>query len=154
MTNLVDPMARFFFPNLAEQHVLDGPWDLGCAIGWVDPVDVGRFAIMAVETDRLEHKIISLIGESLTVPELSRTMSRISGELITFDYVGDEAVTVNKDQNPIFATADWIRKGWLDVEESSETLPQVEFNNVETFLTRQKESGLLEKTLQARSTRE
>ncbi len=151
MTNLVDPMARFFFPNLAGQHVLDGPWKLECAIGWVDPVDIGKFAIMAVETDRLEHKIIPLAGENLTVPELSRTMSLVSGESITFDYVGDEAASENKDQNPLFATADWIRKGWLDVEESSETWPHIGINSVEKFLTRQKESGMLEKTLLARS---
>ena len=151
MTNLVDPMARIFFPNLARKHVLDGPWKLECAIGWVDPVDLGKFATLALETDRLEHKIIPLVGESLTLRELSRTMSRVSGDSITFDYVGDQAVTENKDQNPIFATADWIRKGWLDVEQGSEAWPQVEFNSVEKFLIRQKESGMLEKTLQARS---
>ena len=108
---------------------------------------------MAVETDRLEHNIIPLVGESLTVPELSRRMSYISGEPITFDYVGEEAVTENKGQNPIFATADWIRKEWLDVKGASGTWPQIEFNTVGKFLTGQRESGMLEKTLQARPTR-
>ena len=151
MTNLVDPLARVFFPNLGGQHVLDGPWKLECPIGWVDPVDIGKFAVMAAETDRLENKVIPLVGETLTVPELSRIMSRISEESITFEYVGDEAVTENKDQNPIFATAGWIIKGWLDVEKSSKTWPQVELNSLDKFLTRQKESGMLEKTLLASS---
>lgn len=149
MADLVDPFARLFFPNLGGQHILDGPWRPDCSIGWVDPDDIGKFAVMATETDHLEQKIIPLVGDTVTVPELSRLMSRMSGETITSEYVGDEAVAENKGKNPIFATADWIVREWLDVERGAETWPQVEFNSVEDFLNRQKESGMLRQTLRA-----
>ena len=152
MEGMVNPLAHWFWPNLGARHVMDGPWKPDFAMDWVDTVDIGKFTVMAVETDRLEHQIVPLSGEKLDIFALSTLMSRISGKSITVDYVGDEAVEKNKDTNPIYASAAWISKGWLDVdvEGLKKSWPEVDFNSVEQFLTRQNDSGLLEEALQAK----
>ena len=82
-------------------------------VGCLDPMDLAKFAVTAIKTDRLEHKIIPLEGETLTIPELSGILSRVSNTHITYEYIGDQAVAENKDQNPLMLLHYGSRRGGL-----------------------------------------
>ena len=126
MSNLVDPVARFFFSRLGSEHVLHGRWKLSTKMGFIDTVYIGKFA----------------------VAEFARVMSKVSGQSITAEYVEDEAVQAQKDNNPLVTSADWFNRGWFDVDTTWVDDLGLEMNTVEQFLERQRESGLLEQTLQ------
>ena len=151
MTNMIDPIARFYFPRLGTEHVLHGAWKLDTKIHWIDPLDIANFAVAAIESDRFDHQKIPLAGDSLTIPELATLISEVSGQSIKAEYIGDAATSLQKDQNPLVASADWTNNGWFDVDVEAVRASGIEMVNVKQFLKKQKDSGGLEQTLQAKS---
>ena len=150
MTNMIDPVARLYFPRLGTDHALHGAWTPDTKVCWIDPLDIANFAVAAIETDRFEHKKIPLAGDSLTIPELAAVISEVSGQNIKAEYIGDKAVSMQKEQNPLIASADWTNKGWFDIDLEAVKAMGIEMNNVKQFLEREKISGDLEKTLQTK----
>ena len=151
MTNMVDPIARMYFPRLGTDHVLHGAWKLDSKIHWIDPRDIARFAVAAIESDRFEHRTIPLAGDSLTIPELAKFLSEVSGQGIQAEYIGDTATSEQKDKNPLVASADWTNRGCFDIDVEAVRALGIEMTNVKQFLKDQKDSGSLEQTLQAKA---
>ena len=148
MTNMLDPVAQFYFPKLKSEHILDGPWKPDTKMGWIDTVDIAKFAIASLETDQMEHKLIPLVVDPLTVNELAGIMGDVSGQNIQADYIGDEEVAAQKDHNPLVTSGDWTNRGYFDVDIETVRSFGIEMSTARDFLMRQKESGLLERTLQ------
>ena len=148
MTNMMDPIGRLYFSRLGTEHVLHGAWKPNTKIHWIDPLDIANFAAAALETDRFEHQKVPLAGDSLTVPELATLISEVSGDRIDAEYIGDEAVSAQRDKNPLVVSADWTNKGWFDIDVESVKSWGIEMSTVKQFLSRQKESGLLAQSLQ------
>ncbi len=148
MTNMVDPLARRYFPRLGTEHVLHGAWKPDTKIPWVDPLDIAKTAVAAIETDRFEHEKLPLAGDILSISQLATIISKVSGDPIESEYVGDEAVSYQKDKNPLVLMADWTNKGWLEIDLDVVRSFGMEMNTVEDFLTRQEESGTLRQSLQ------
>ena len=151
MTNMIDSIARFYFSRLGTEHVLHGAWKLDTKIPWIDPLDIAKFAVAAIESGRFEHQKIPLAGDSLTIPELAILISKVSGQNIKAEYIGDTATSLQKEQNPLIASADWTNKGWFDIDVETVKASGFEMINVKQFLEKQKDSGVLEQTLQAKS---
>ena len=147
MTNMVDPVAQFYFPKLKSEHILHGPWKPETKMGWIDTADIGKFAIASFESDNFEHKVIPLVGDPLTVTELAGIIDEVSGQNIQAEYIGDEEVAAQKDHNPLVTSGDWTNNGYFDVDVVAVRGLGIQMNTAKDFLTRQKKSGLLEKTL-------
>ena len=151
MTNMVDPIARFYFSRLGTEHVLHGAWKPDSKVHWIDPLDIANFAVAAIESDRFEHQKIPLAGDSMSIPELATLISEVSGQSIKAEYIGDEATSLQKEQNPLVVSADWTNKGWFDIDVEAVKALGIEMTDVKQFLKTQKDSGALEQTLQAKS---
>ncbi|RYP09746.1 hypothetical protein DL764_001081 [Monosporascus ibericus] len=93
MTNYLQPLAPFFFPELLSQGVFRTALGPETPTMLIDPDDIGRFAAAALtQPARFHGQEIDLGAEALTPPEIAMELTRASGRNVKAEYIPQHKV--------------------------------------------------------------
>ena len=141
LPNLVAPVSRFFFPELAARHVLKSAFKPDARIAVTDPADVGKFAVKAFLSDELDGKTVQVAClEEPTMDEIAAAMGKVSGREVKTEFLTDEEFWERRGRDVMVASQGWTRDGWLDVDVGQVKSYGVEMGTLSGFLEREKEA--------------
>lgn len=111
MNNWISPMAKWYWPELAREHTLLTAFAADTLVHVTDPDDIGRFAVAALtsEATGLNGEVIRVAGDELTIVEIAREMSRVSGTEVKVKIRSDEEIDRLKGNNPFVLSQLWQR---------------------------------------------
>ncbi|KAL1865038.1 hypothetical protein Daus18300_007385 [Diaporthe australafricana] len=93
MSNYLQPLAPFFFPELLAQGILRTALTAETPTMLISPDDVGRFAAAALtQPGRFSGQEIDLGAEALTPPQIVATLSAASGRHVQAQYIPRDEV--------------------------------------------------------------
>lgn len=88
MSNYLQPLASFFFPELLPQGILRTALTAKTPTMLISPDDVGRFAAAALtQPDRFHGHEINLGAEALTPPQITAALAAASGRNVEAQYI-------------------------------------------------------------------
>ena len=143
LPNLVSPVSRFYFKELASEHVLRSAYELEKKIIITDPADIGKFAVMAFLDAKgvLDGKVVPVVcPETPTMHEIAQTMTEVSGKEVKAEFVSEEEFQEMRGKNALFASQGWARDGWLDVDVDEVRGYGVEMGTLKGYLVREREA--------------
>jgi uncharacterized protein YbjT (DUF2867 family) len=111
MDNFAQPKARYMFPQLAAGEIAT-VLHAGTRMQLISADDVGSFACAAFEAPTTYHgRTIELAAESLTMPEVAQTLTRVTAKRVV-------AVELTPEQ----AIASGLSPGWVRSQEWSNAI--------------------------------
>lgn len=111
MSNYLQPLAPFFFPELLSQGVFRTALTPGTPTMLISPDDVGRFAAAALtQPDRFRGQEIELGAEALTPPQIVAALSAASGRRIEAQYMPKDEVDRLIPQSHIIAAQTYFNE--------------------------------------------
>ena len=150
LPNLVAPVSRGYFRDLAAKHVLNCAYRPDTRIAVTDPADVGQFAVRAflepdsagVGVERVwDRKVVPVAClERPTMDEVARAMADVSGREVRVDFLSEEDFWERRGREALVASQGWARDGWLDVDVDEVRSYGVEMGTLRGFLEREKEA--------------
>lgn len=142
LSNLVPPISRFYFQQLAAPpHIMRTAYTPMTKIPITDPVDIGKFAVKAFLSHELDGKVVPVVClEAPTMDEIARTVSDVSGRQVRTEFVSEEEFQERRGRDMVVAAQGWARDGWLDVDMDQVREYGVEVGTLRGFLEREKEA--------------
>jgi uncharacterized protein YbjT (DUF2867 family) len=119
MTNWLQPIAGFQFPELITESVLVTSFTPNARLPVFDPEDMGGFVLAAFsDPGKFGGKGIDLAAESLSIEEIAKLLEKVSGKRVHFRFRTDEEVAAQKAVNPISDSQRFSEKAdtWLDID--------------------------------------
>lgn len=93
MTNYLQPLAPFFFPELLTQGIFRTALKADTPTMLISPDDVGRFAAAALtQPAKFRHQEIDLGSEALTPPEIASALTQVVGKRVQAEYMPEEEI--------------------------------------------------------------
>lgn len=111
MSNYLQPLAPFFFPELLSQGIFRTALTAETPTMLISPDDVGRFAAAALtQPDRFHGHEIELGAEALTPPQIVAALSAASGRQIEAQYMPRDEVERLIPQSHIIAAQTYFNE--------------------------------------------
>lgn len=123
MSNYLQPLAPFFFPELLTQGIFRTALKPDTPTMLISPDDVGRFAAAALtQPDKFRHREVDLGSEALTPPQIASALSEAVGRPIQAEYMPEEEIQRLIPQSHIIAAQTYFneRSSKIDTKELSE----------------------------------
>lgn len=109
MTNWINPVSGWYWPDLVQEGVMRTAFAEDTQVHLVSPEDVGTFAGEALTAQNLDGEVIRLAGDSLTIGQIAMQMSEISGKQVKVAYIDEEERERMKGKNPMVESQNWQR---------------------------------------------
>ncbi|OQE43007.1 hypothetical protein PENCOP_c003G03294 [Penicillium coprophilum] len=88
MSNYLQPLAPFFFPELLSTGVFRTALTPNTPTMLIGPDDVGRFAAIALtNSEQLHGREIDIASEALTPPEIAAALAEVAGRPVDAQYM-------------------------------------------------------------------
>ncbi|KAI0417208.1 NAD dependent epimerase/dehydratase [Xylaria grammica] len=119
MSNYLQPLAPFFFPELLSQGVFRTALRPDTPTMLISPDDLGRFAARALtEPERFRGCSIDIGSEALKPPQIAAALSQVSGREVTAEYLSEERTKELIPQSHVISAQTFFneRSSEMDVE--------------------------------------
>ncbi|KPI43092.1 uncharacterized protein AB675_2163 [Cyphellophora attinorum] len=100
LTNLLEPMSSFKFPELKKQKKIRGMLPPETEFDWIDPRDIGEVAakvLLGRSPDSSDVQFVELAGERATLQTVVSAMEKAAGVKIEIEQVDREQAKMSED---------------------------------------------------------
>lgn len=119
MSNYLQPLAPFFFPELLTKGIFRTALKPDTPTMLISPEDVGRFAAAAlVRPEEFRHREIDLGSEALTPPQIAAALAHAVGKPVRAEYMPDEEIRRLIPQSHVIAAQTYFneRSAMIDTD--------------------------------------